>query len=75
MTAKDKTACAAYWRQLADCVACPQERADALALADRLDSEARAERERANVREDLLICGCVCFVAGFFFAAVCSYYA
>lgn len=30
-------------------------------------------RDRANMREDLLIVGLFCFVAGFFFAAFCLY--
>jgi hypothetical protein len=32
-------------------------------------------RERANVREDLTLTACAAFVAGFFFAAFCFYYA
>lgn len=31
-------------------------------------------RERADMRETNIIIACCAFVAGFFFAAVCSYY-
>lgn len=31
-------------------------------------------RERANVRENLIVTGCAAFVAGFFFCAVCAHW-